>query len=53
MRLKKFTPFNWQMNAATTSHNHHLCQGAISLHRNFHLDPFNCGRVGLTKSAYK
>ena len=36
-QLKKFT--RWQMNAATTSHNHLLCQGAISLHNNFHLDP--------------
>ena len=29
----------WQINAATTSHNHLLCRGAISLHNNFHLDP--------------
>ena len=29
-----------------TSHNHHLCQGAISLCRNFHLDPsINCDGV--------
>ena len=35
--VEKFT--RWQMNAATTSHNHLLCQGPISLHNNFHLDP--------------
>ena len=36
-QLKKFT--RWQMNAATTSHNRLLCQGAISLHNHFRLDP--------------
>jgi len=42
-QLIKFT--RWQMSVVMTSHNPHLCRGAIFLHSNFHLDPINCGEV--------